>query len=780
MSISSVPGAPIGAHKSNIRSFLKFTTAIVSVVFLSSLPAYAQDADPVDADADPVIDQITIVGERLDQRYVKTLETPAFSVAVTPEQIEATNAFSVEDTFKYSPNLHVRKRYIGDHNATLSFRGAHVFQTPRALVMVDGFVISNFLHARWDSSPKWGAVAPGDIERVEIIYGPASARYSGNALGGAILLQTAPIKEVTYRATAQVFNSHFDYYASDLSLNGWSMDLAAKGPVGPGALSFGYRRFENEGQPQGWRTLRSGSGVGAIPVTGAVFDDEIGVTVFAADSTVKTVQDQFRLSGNVPLNDTWTVRGLLNVQIAEDGLDEPETYLRDLTDSPVYEGLVEVDGEIYRASGMKLQESEKTEMLAGLGLAGELRGFDIDLAFTRFDVLEADSIRSNSYSAGLENGAGRLTNGEDVGWTTADLVLEQEFGGHAIAFGGSFAAYKGGSDQFNTTAWRGASDPAYRDGSGGETSLAGIFVEDAITLSEAYQLTLGLRAESWKAYDGWRSKGVAGERVDQSYEDRDETSLSPKAALTWMPRGDWEITGSIAGATRYPVVGELFQGSLDGDGNFDPNSFDPDLKPESAIDYNLLIAHRMKYVDLQLNLFRQDIDDTIFSQRGFNQFGVVTSGFKNIDNVTTTGIEFLVAAEDVIVEGLSVDANLSWADAEITKNAAVPASEGGQVPRVPEWKANTSVRYRPTDEWLVAAGWRFQSEPYTDLENTLRCNTYTCTSAFSILDLKVSRYFETFKVSLGVDNVTDQRAWVHHPYSGRAVLLEVSWTGGSD
>src|SRR3546814_3309313 len=60
----------------------------------------------------------------------------------------------------------------------------HTTQTPRALVTVDGFTISNFLGADFFTAPKWAVLAPDDIARAEIIYGPTSARYSGHSMGG--------------------------------------------------------------------------------------------------------------------------------------------------------------------------------------------------------------------------------------------------------------------------------------------------------------------------------------------------------------------------------------------------------------------------------------------------------------------------------------------------------------------------------------------------------------------------------------------------------------------
>src|SRR3546814_3709133 len=97
----------------------------------------------------------------------------------------------------------------------------HTTQTPRALVTVDGFTISNFLGADFFTAPKWAALAPDDIARAAIIYGPTSARYSGHSMGGTMLIQTRDITETRARLTAQVFCKNYKFYKTDQALFGW-------------------------------------------------------------------------------------------------------------------------------------------------------------------------------------------------------------------------------------------------------------------------------------------------------------------------------------------------------------------------------------------------------------------------------------------------------------------------------------------------------------------------------------------------------------------------------
>ena len=740
-------------------------------------PAIAQDQTEVQFH---INDTIVVIGEKLEERSLQSLKTPSFGVGVSEDQIGAVNAFNVEDTFKYAPNLIVRKRYIGDNNATLAFRGSHNFQTPRALVSIDGFTISNFLGARWDTAPKWGVIAPGDVDRVEIVYGPTSARYSGHSLGGTLLLSTREITENEAHLSGQYFRGEYDYYDSDLTLNGFAVDASLDFVVNDrSTLGISYRYFENEGQPQQWRRLVGTSDRQALIDEGvvtadyfdqAIRDSELGfLRIASADSIVESTEHQIRVRGTYDFGGDWRARALAALLIDKEDASDPESFLVDSAGAPSFVGI----------SGVRQTLSEDTELLVGLGLEGELGGWTLDFALSRFDVLDADDRQSDNFDSvtGAAPQAGRVTLADDVAWTSFEAVAERAFGVHEIAAGVSYAGYTFDTPRFGAADWRRGAPGALEDASGGDTRLLGFFIEDAIAISPKLLATLGVRGESWKAKNGFLVNGAT--RVD--YPSRTESAISPKAALTYSPSDDWAFTASAALATRFPTVQELYQAALisfgPNVGELDFGAFDPDLEPEEAFDLQLTASKYFANALLTVSLFRQEVDDTLFSQT-VPELG--TSVTTNIGEVTTKGVDVVLATEDLLIDGLAIDANLSVLDAEVTENPIDPSLVGNQFPRVPNVRSNISIRYAPTENWLFAAGWRYQDTPDRNIQNnsTSRCGTFFCVTNFSFVDLKVTRHFGDVAISLGVDNVTDERAFVFHPYPGRTALLELSWRGG--
>src|SRR5690242_3906863 len=136
-----------------------------------AFPAAGQTIPPADS---AKTDDILVVGQR-DAPI--SIEPRGLSDSLGDQQFAGVNAFNTEDLIKYAPDFFVRTRYIGDNNAVPGFRGTHSTQSARSLVMVDGFVISNFLGNSFSYLPAWGIVSPNEVKQFDIVYGPYSARY---------------------------------------------------------------------------------------------------------------------------------------------------------------------------------------------------------------------------------------------------------------------------------------------------------------------------------------------------------------------------------------------------------------------------------------------------------------------------------------------------------------------------------------------------------------------------------------------------------------------------
>jgi hypothetical protein len=113
---------------------------------------------------------------------------PQITESVTAETLKDTvNLVDTEDAVKYLPSLFVRKRNNGDTQPVLATRTWGVNSSARSLVYADDLPLSALIaNNNTIGAPRWGLVAPEEIERVDMLYGPYAAAYPGNSMGGGV------------------------------------------------------------------------------------------------------------------------------------------------------------------------------------------------------------------------------------------------------------------------------------------------------------------------------------------------------------------------------------------------------------------------------------------------------------------------------------------------------------------------------------------------------------------------------------------------------------------
>ncbi|WP_404479302.1 TonB-dependent receptor [Novosphingobium sp. BL-52-GroH] len=770
------------------RTLPKLALAL-GVAPLAFAPFFAHAAEADEAPADTIL----VVGQN-DKAI--SLEARGLSVSLGDEQFAGVNARNVEDLMKYAPDFFVRTRYAGDSNGVPGFRGTHSTQSARTLVMVDGFTVSNFLGNSFAYAPKWGVVGPGEVEQFDVVYGPYSARYAGNSMGGVVNITTRSPERTEAFATVQTMAQPYDQYGTHDTYWGYSAEagFGFRQKDGPWSLRLSGRHFRNTGHPQMFYGLTpSTSGAQATPVTGSIVDPGQAIAgapgtttnpIFAAQSPARITQDQakLRIGYDGDANGLGGVTGeiLLAYWHNLDSQTAPDCYLRDASGSAKCDDLVSIGGQKYTASGANWSRTIRDELLAGLKVAADLSdAVTVQANLSTYQILRSDGFTSGTFTAGAANGAGRLARQGPTGWWSGELALTARLGGMELAGGGSANLYRTDVTNYTLANWRSDHGKAFSTRTFGKTRNLAAWAELRVPF-DPVTLTLGARYEDWRAFDGGLTRlgtgTLAGQQLTGLYASRHATGFQPKAALEWALDPDTRVQLSLAKATRFPTVGELFQGSLNGDGTFSQDSFDPGLKPERSTDANLLVAHDFGPVKLTASGFWQRVKNTIFSFTGFNQNGVTTSTYKNIDLTRQYGLELIAEAHDVLLPGLDVDANAAWIDSVTLRNDAAPAAEGVQFPRIPRWRLNGNVRYRVAESVLVSIGVRYASRPNTDLLGLQRGDTYGYTSELFALDARVSwEVTDQLKVSAGVDNITNDRAWVYHPYPQRSFLLEAGW-----
>ncbi|MET0238900.1 MAG: TonB-dependent receptor [Sphingobium sp.] len=754
---------------------------LCAAALLFPVAAYAEE----DA-ADPVI---IVIGQQ--QRPIE-IAPRGLSVSLGEDQFAGISATNTEDLMKYAPNFFVRTRFAGDSNGVPGFRGTHSTQSARALVMVDGFTVSNFLGNSFGFAPKWGVVGPGEVRQLDIVYGPYSARYAGNSMGGIVNITTRDPERTEAFARVQLLSQPYSQFGTQDTYWGWSGEagMGFRQKDGPWSLRLSGRHFRNDGHPQMFYGLTRGATGTPVPVTGAIVDPAnasltlvpAGAAVptvpgsarnpfFAAQSPAAITQDQAKVKLGY---DDGAVTGqiLFAYWRNEDSQTAPDCYLRDAAGQPVCDGAVSIGGQSYTASGANFAKVLRDEYLLGGKAAAPLGDWTARLSLSTYQIARSDSYTSRGYAAGQSNGAGTLSSAGPTGWVTGDMSAERTGGPVDVALGLSGNAYRTANTTSSLPHWQDEAGALFGAETFGRTRTLAAWGEAVAHVSDAASITLGLRYEDWRAYDG----GIRNAARTNLYIARRDDALSPKLTGQVELAGSTRIQLSLATATRFPTVGELFQGSLDGNGQLNPDSFDPSLKPERSLDANFLIARRFGPVALTGSAFYQRVTDTIFQFFGFNQNGVSVSNYKNIDLTRQYGFEGILEAQDWPLPGMTLEANAAWIDSRTLRNAANPAAEGEMFPRIPRWRVNGNVRQDFGSGVQGSIGLRYASRPNTDLFGLQRGDTYGYTSEMLAVDVKANwQASDALRLSAGVNNIANDRAWVFHPYPQRSFLLEAEW-----
>ena len=727
--------------------------------------------------ADESLPEMTVSGSR--PAFAPTL--PAVSEGIDERRLAEQNVINVEDGLRYLPSLLVRKRYVGDRNGTIASRSSGSQQGARSLVYADGMLLSNLLGNSFGNTPRWGMVAPEEIERMDVAYGPYSALYPGNAMGATVLMTTRSPQALEGSGRVQLFSQHYDYYRTDEVFAGHQESATLGSRHGAFSWFVSASHIQNRSQPQGWATAAlstTPAAAGDAVVSG--YDQDIDPSgkrrvVFGATSIDDSRQDNFKVKLAYDFT-PWLKLTYLFGHWRSDSDTAVDSYLRNAAGAAVYSGSVSIDGFRYTIGSAAFRPSRRDEAhnLHGLSLRTATRGeWDFEAALTHYDFATDETRQpATALPAAAAGGAGTVSYGDGTGWRTVDAkaVWRPAGSGHEVTFGSHYDRYILSTLTLNASDWLGAATTTRSGFFGGNSATSALYVQDAWKFLPAWTLTAGLRHERWRAFGGERADAASLLK----YAPRSEAFLSPKLSLTHELNADWRLRASLGRAWRMPTVSEMFQGSISAGSII--NS-DPNLRAERATSGELTAERMLENGLLRLTLFRDAVRDALYSQTDVTVFPNVTN-IQNIDKIRTDGLEVAWTAENVLLRGLDVSGGVTFADSEILKNDRFPASVGENVPRIPDWRLNASATWRQTEKLSWTLGLRHSGRQSNTLDGSdINPDTYGGTSRYTLWDARVNWQLDKrLRLALGVDNLTDRRTFVFHPYPARTWLLELRGT----
>lgn len=126
------------------------------------------------------LEEVVVSATRTESRIG---EIPGRVEVIMPEKISLSSYQSVDELLSLLPGVHTARSFgLFSFRSTVSMRGVSGKEQARTLVLLNGVPVNK----ADGGSVNWNLISTGEIERIEVIKGPGSALYGGNAMGGII------------------------------------------------------------------------------------------------------------------------------------------------------------------------------------------------------------------------------------------------------------------------------------------------------------------------------------------------------------------------------------------------------------------------------------------------------------------------------------------------------------------------------------------------------------------------------------------------------------------
>jgi outer membrane receptor protein involved in Fe transport len=616
------------------------------------------------------------------------------------EKIENIPAFSADDYLRAIPGVSVSRGASFLGSATVSLRGMGS-EAGRTLVLVDGVPVNK----TDGGSVNWNAINPGDIQQVEIVKGPGSSIYGGNAMGGVInLISPTP-------------QNKLDGYVSQ-NLGAFST-AHTQAAIGGRQNAFFWGINGMYRQSDGYITTPADE-VDEFSVASFLDEYQLGGRIGYFISGNQLIE----MGGGYYLGKRGTGAKFNGFGFANEEFAAPDGAYNEYTgvNSRIsYKGMFENNSQLnitlygQRENYQNIRENVRSSRIAR---------YDVESIRDDMGLLSSFNMPAGSnhnITTGIDFRHGSV-DGADIYLTSTDKVLNL-----------------------------------------GKMNQFGVYLQDEIKIGETpWSILAGLRFDYASFYDGAfivenpTNETAFLQDFAGGLDDATFSALSPRLSVQYHKKDDYRIFAGYSRGFRAPVLDDMCRTGRISGGMKIAN---PNLKPEYLDNFeagtDIFIAGVIT------------ISPTIFAARGRDYHAYISTGDSlimnnrmrpirikdNIGHVNIMGAELALSIQ--LTKGLDVSAAYSYTETEITEFKRLNADTDDDL-------VGRKLVYQPRDIFFTSVSWRnpwmnfFVSYNFKGNQWLNDVNTEEI-EAFNYIDLQLWRsVFAGLSAGVKVHNLLDQ------------------------
>lgn len=577
--------------------------------------------------------EVTVTATRTKR---DTFETPKPVNVVTRQKIEEAAPNNVTDLLTDLPGVDVNG--VGANQSRPVIRG---FRGQRILLMEDG-IRMNSSRRQQDFGEIPGMVDIAEVDRVEVVRGPASVLYGSDAIGGVINIIT---KAPEYDLEGSEVHGSLGYrYSSADKQNKGAVNL--NGHVGKLGFMFNgnYRKANDYLAPAG----------------------TFGNITLAEDATVVDTGVKDHGYG---LQLTYSLSEKNQFSFKYDFYNAENTGF----------GLVEPD--LYNPGDARIQIRYPLQKVKKYTFAYENRLLKFMLAdHVSLKVYNRANVRDLSMNiwipfggpyppgAGIELQSDNYTDINTVGFR---LELNKAAGSHVFTYGADMFVDSTENTDSSTTTMMGFGPPFILDENAtpqvpnARYRSMGIFIQDDISLFKRTSLILGLRYQNVNA----KTKDTLGLEGEPLVDSTDQTVVGA-ANLIYGVTDDLRLYFSVGRGFRSPnLIERFFNGTTPEGSGFQSRNLD--LTAETSLNFDIGFKYRRGNVYVEANVFNNVVYDGIrIAATGNEVFGMPEYQNVNVDKLRARGVEAM--GKLYLNFGVSLMANYTYMKSKDLDNPETP------------------------------------------------------------------------------------------------------------